>query len=99
MSQEQTITRSRKKLKYPPRYDVIFHNDDYTPMDFVITLLVEKFGKGIDEAKKVTLQVHSNGSAVAGTYFFEIAEQKCNESLAVARSQGHPLKITMEPIE
>ena len=99
MSQEKTLTRTRKKLKYPRRYDVVIHNDDYTPMDFVVTLLIEKFGKNIADAKSITLQVHTNGSAVAGTYFYEIAEQKCAECVASARNQGHPLQVTMEPIE
>ena len=74
--QVEQKTRTNVALKYPPRYDVIIFNDDFTPVEFVIKLLVEIFNKNLKSAKDLTLEVHESGSAVAGTYSHEIAEQK-----------------------
>jgi ATP-dependent Clp protease adaptor protein ClpS len=76
----------------------VFLNDDFTPMEFVIQLLIEVFNKDISQAKDVTLAIHNDGRGVAGTYNFEIAEQKVHESTLLSRHHGHPLKIIMEKV-
>lgn len=95
-SQTQSVTKSKTELKYPSKYKVLFHNDDVTPMEFVIQLLIEVFDKNIDQAKTLTLQVHNEGKAVAGVYSMEIAEQKTAEAKTLSSYSGHPLKITFE---
>lgn len=81
----------------PPRmWKVIFLNDDKTPMEFVIDLLTQVFKHNESTAKKLTLEIHETGSAVAGVYTHEIAETKGIESTSIARSQGFPLQITLE---
>ena len=65
--QVEQKTRTNVALKYPPRYDVIIFNDDFTPVEFVIKLLVEIFNKNLKSAKDLTLEIHESGSAVAGT--------------------------------
>tara|TARA_B100000902_G_scaffold34893_1_gene41974 strand:- start:63659 stop:63961 length:303 start_codon:yes stop_codon:yes gene_type:complete len=97
--QVEQKTRTNVGLKYPPRYDVIIFNDDFTPVEFVIKLLVEIFNKNLKSAKDLTLEVHESGSAVAGTYSHEIAEQKCGEAITVSRGQGHPLQLKVNKVE
>jgi ATP-dependent Clp protease adaptor protein ClpS len=80
----------------PKNWKVIFLNDDTTPMEFVISLLVEVFKHSQDNAKDITLQVHETGSGIAGIYSFEIAEAKAVESTNLARQNGFPLQIKLE---
>ena len=103
MSQSDTLTRPTSKTepktepKTPPRYKVLLLNDDYTPMDFVIAVLVRFFHKSIDEATRVMLAVHEQGVGVCGVYSFEIAETKVNQVTRAAYEAGHPLRCTLEP--
>ena len=99
MTQEAVKQKTAVELRYPPRYDVIIFNDDYTQVEFVIKLLVEIFNKNVDTAKELTMTVHEHGQAVAGTYNFEIAEQKTTEALATARASGHPLQLKTRQVE
>jgi ATP-dependent Clp protease adaptor protein ClpS len=78
---------------------VLLLNDDYTPMDFVIQLLVEVFNRSLDEATTITMKVHDEGQGIAGTYSHEVAEQKQTESSMISRHNGHPLKIVLEKLE
>lgn len=88
----QTVT----KLKVPNLYKVILLNDDYTPMDFVIQVLMEIFNKTAVEAHQLTMDVHEKGRGVAGTYSKEVAEQKVFECNKVSKSYKHPLKAVSE---
>ena len=97
-SQTQTQSRTQTEITYPKRYNVIFVNDDYTPMDFVIQLLVEIFNKNIDQAQEITMAIHNEGSAVVGTYSREVAEQKTHEAVLACQHSGHPLEILCEPM-
>lgn len=96
MTREQTSTKTVTQVTYPDRFNIVVFNDDFTPMDFVIQILVEIFNKSLDEAKDLTLQIHETGRAIAGTYMHELAEQKLSEAIMSTRQQGHPLKIIME---
>jgi ATP-dependent Clp protease adaptor protein ClpS len=80
----------------PKRWKVILLNDDSTPMDFVISMLMEVFKHSVDTAKEVMLEVHESGSGIAGIYSFEIAEAKAVETTNQARTNGHPLQIKLE---
>jgi ATP-dependent Clp protease adaptor protein ClpS len=80
----------------PKRWKVIFLNDDSTPMEFVIAILIEIFKHTTDSAKDIMLQVHETGSGVAGIYSFEIAESKAVEATNTARTNNHPLQIKLE---
>lgn len=84
------------KVSEPKAWKVILLNDDATPMDFVVSLLMEIFKHTPDKAKDITNQVHEQGSGIAGVYSFEIAEAKAVESTSLARSNGFPLQIKLE---
>lgn len=92
----ETEVRAKTKTSTPKFYKVILHNDDKTPFEFVIALLMQVFHKQTDEAIQVTFEVHENGTGIAGIYTFEIAEQKRDEAAEISRSQGWPLQITLE---
>lgn len=92
-----TKTTTKPKIKTPDLYKVILKNDDYTPMDFVVQVLVEIFAKSREEAVKIMMYVHNNGQGVAGIYTKEIATQKAQETIYTARQFGYPLLATVEP--
>lgn len=83
-------------INEPKKYKVIFLNDDKTPIEFVIDLLTTVFRHSGESAKAITLTVHNEGSAVVGSYSYEIAEQRTFESTQLARSNGFPLQIRIE---
>lgn len=88
--------RIETTVKEPGRYRVIFLNDNKTPMDFVVEVLVKIFRHSQDTAEKVTLSIHNEGAGVAGIYSFEVAEQKGTETTELARSNGFPLRVKIE---
>lgn len=83
-------------LSKPKKFKVIVLNDDSTPITFVIELLIGIFGHSEDSAEAVTLEVHNSGRGVAGVYFYELAEQKTYEAIAVSRKAGFPLSLKIE---
>lgn len=95
-----TITKSKEttknKLKEPGKFKVLVLNDDYTPMDFVIALFITVFKHPEGQAVDLTMKIHNEGSAIAGVYTYEIAEQKGIDATTLAREHGHPLQIKVE---
>tara|TARA_Y100000389_G_scaffold54081_1_gene49965 strand:- start:169 stop:468 length:300 start_codon:yes stop_codon:yes gene_type:complete len=81
---------------HPKKYKVILLNDDLTPMDFVIEILIGIFNKSEAEAHQITLAVHNTGSGIAGIFNYEVAEQKSHEATTVSRSAGFPLTLKVE---
>jgi len=98
MTNTSTQTKTQVDLQFPNRYNVMFFNDDHTPMDFVIGVLVDIFHKDLDSATQITVQIHEQGHAIAGTYSYEIAEQKVTEALSAARKNSFPLEIKIDTI-
>jgi ATP-dependent Clp protease adaptor protein ClpS len=92
----QIDEKIKQKISEPRRWKVVFLNDDVTPMEFVISLLVEVFKHSQETAKEITLEIHNSGSGIAGVYSFEIAEAKAVEATTLARTNGFPLQIKME---
>ena len=95
----ETKEKVKVQLKPPSMWKVLFMNDDVTPMEFVIELLVNIFGHSESSAKDVTLEIHNTGSGVAGVYNYEIAEQRALESTQLSRNNGYPLRIQLESEE
>ena len=95
-SQVLERTKTTKKLKQPPLYKVLFHNDDYTPMEFVVLVLMQIFGRSEVDATQIMLHVHNQGVGICGVYTYEIAETKVTQVIDFARQHQHPLQCTME---
>jgi len=92
----QTLVRAKPELKEPSMYKVVLLNDDFTPMDFVVHVLQKFFGRNMEEANRIMLQVHHQGSGVAGVYSHEIAETKVYVVNDYSKKNKHPLKCVME---
>ena len=87
-----------KLPKEPSRYNVIVCNDNVTPIEFVVAMLIAVFNQSESEAFNLTLKVHNDGSAVAGTYTYEVAEQKALDATNMARTNGYPLVVKVEQV-
>ena len=92
----EVVTETEKKLKRPPLYKVLLHNDDYTTKEFVVQILQYVFHKEPTEAVQIMLHVHKKGIGVAGVYPYELAETKVALVESLARQHEYPLKCTME---
>ncbi len=92
----EVVVETEKKVKKPPLYKVLLHNDDYTTKEFVVEILQYVFYKSNAEAVHIMLHVHQNGIGVAGTYSYEVAETKVALVENLARQQEFPLKCSME---
>jgi ATP-dependent Clp protease adaptor protein ClpS len=90
------ITKARPSLKEPAMYKVLLHNDDFTPMDFVVEILEQYFSKDATESQKIMLEVHTKGIGLCGIYPKEIAETKAILVSEKARENQFPLKCTFE---
>ena len=87
---------AKPKLARPPLYTVLLLNDDYTPMDFVVEVLMSFFAMDEEKATQVMLHVHTRGRGVCGVYTREVAESKVAQVNEFARIHQHPLLCTME---
>ena len=94
--QEDFVTLTKQKLKPPVHYKVLLHNDDYTTMDFVVSVLEAIFNKTADEAIQIMLQVHKTGVGICGVYSHEVAETKVTQVMDFARANEQPLQCTLE---
>ena len=92
-----TITRTKKAIKEPPLYRVIYINDNTTTMEFVVGSLVEFFDYSVETATQLTVSIHEHGQATVAVLPFEIAEQKGIEVTVQARSNNYPLQVKLEP--
>ena len=91
------VTKSKQVTKKPKLFKVLLHNDDYTTMEFVVSLLVTVFHKDTQGAYEIMMHVHKNGVGIAGVYTREIAETKVSKTIELARKYEFPLECTMEP--
>ena len=81
------------RVKMPRQYQVLTYNDDFTPMDFVVEVLMGIFDKEEPAAVALMMSIHKGSYAVAGIYPRDIAQTKATEAVQWARSEGHPLKV------
>ena len=90
------LEKDEVKAKRPSMWNVVFYNDDYTPMDFVLFVLTKLFHRSTEDALALTLAVHTLGKGIAGIYTFEVAEQKQCDVLLMAKIEEHPLRVQVE---
>lgn len=96
--QGETRERTGIGIREPKHYQVIMHNDDFTPMDFVVEILQSIFHKDEIEAVHLMMKVHESGSAAVGSYPRDIAATKVQNATARAREEGYPFRMTIEAI-
>lgn len=90
---------TKQALKPPSLWNVIFVNDDYTTMEFVMECLQSVFGKTPEQSYMIMLQIHEQGKGIVNSYVKEIAISKQIQAQEFAQQQGHPLKVEVEPID
>ena len=95
--ESDVTTEKDSKVEKVRRWKVLFHNDDYTTMEFVILVLMKFFQKSETEATHIMLSVHHKGHGVAGLYTKDVAETKVDQVQSYAKEQDMPLRLTAEP--
>ncbi|MDR2875310.1 MAG: ATP-dependent Clp protease adapter ClpS [Methylobacillus sp.] len=94
--EDTVLERETTRQKPPPLYKVLLLNDDYTPMEFVVVVLQRFFAKNREQATRIMLKIHNEGSALCGIYPHGIAETRVTQVTAFAREHQHPLQCIME---
>ena len=92
-------TIAKPKIERPRLYKVILINDDYTPREFVIAVLMAVFHMSEDQAYRVMMTAHQRGVCVIAVYTRDVAETKAKEATELGKSKGYPLFFTTEPEE
>jgi ATP-dependent Clp protease adaptor protein ClpS len=93
---DRVLGEQRDTVKPPDMYKLVLMNDDFTPMEFVIAVLLKVCNLTIEQATHVTLQVHEQGKGIAGTYTKDIAETKQTTIMQYASAYEHPLQAQVE---
>ena len=96
MAQSDVIEKVEITINKPKKWAVMIHNDDITPMEFVVALLTEVFRHNTSTATELMLAIHNEGKAAAGVYPYEIAEQKHAEAIMTVKLNARMLKISLE---
>ena len=94
----ETSEKTKSRIREPKRFHVIMHNDDYTPMDFVVDILMGVFHKNEAEANILMMKVHNEGQAAVGSYSYDIACSKQRTSMAMAEEEGYPFRLTIREV-
>ncbi len=94
----ETREDTRTRVREPKRYQVIMHNDDYTPMDFVVDILMMIFHKDESEANILMMKVHHEGEAAVGSYSYDVACSKQRAATTLAEEEGHPFRMTIREV-
>ena len=92
----QTISSVSTMIEPPKRYYVVMHNDDATPFDFVIDVLIELYRHDDQTAADLANKIHIEEKAIVGMYNLEIAEQKVEETVRLSRTNGYPLTVSLD---
>jgi ATP-dependent Clp protease adaptor protein ClpS len=92
-------TRTKPKTERPKLYKVILLNDDYTPREFVVTVLKAEFKMSGDQAQRVMITAHRRGACVVAVFTKDVAETKATRATDAGKAKGYPLMFTTEPEE
>ena len=95
--QQDMETTSRTLRSQPPAmWQVVLLNDDFTPMDFVTTILQTIFSMSFERATQIMLKIHTEGRGICGVFPKDVAATKVSEVSRLARQHQHPLQCIME---
>ena len=92
----EVLERQHRESQTPKMFHVVLLNDDYTTMEFVVSILEGVFQKNPAEAYRLMMEVHTQGKSVCGTYTYEIAETKAVQVRDLAAQEGFPLQVGIE---
>lgn len=97
-TERTTEQKAGEKTTSPPLFKVLMHNDDYTTMEFVVSMLESVFHLPPTEANQIMLQIHMRGIGVCGVFPYEIAETKVHQVRMRARQEEFPLECSLEKV-
>lgn len=97
-TEHDLATKSKSRSKKPRRFTVVMVNDDFTTMDFVILVLTQILGQSVEQAEKLTMEIHEKGRAAAGIFTLEIAESKASQIMNLARHYDFPFRCAVEAV-
>ncbi|WP_434725759.1 ATP-dependent Clp protease adapter ClpS [Mesorhizobium sp. RIZ17] len=92
-------TKTQPKTERPKLYKVILVNDDFTPREFVVTVLKGEFKLSEDQAHRVMITAHTRGVCVVAVFTKDVAETKATRATDAGKAKGYPLLFTVEPEE
>ena len=84
------------KTDLDPLYRIIIHNDDVTPMDFVIHILTTIFLVPAINAGQIMLTAHIHGTAYVQSLPKPEARKRINSAHFAAALKNYPLHFSME---
>lgn len=90
------VTEEKPLLKKPDMYRIVLLNDNYTPRDFVVWVIMKIFYKTREESSRIMLEAHTKGKSTIGVYTYDIAKSKVTQVDNLAQRYEHPLKCTLE---
>ena len=94
----EVIEREETKVKPPPMYRVVLVNDDFTPREFVVYVLVSIFQKNRGEARRIMMTAHQGGKSVVGVYTYDVANSRVERARKQATEAGYPLVMYTEEV-
>ncbi len=94
--EDSVLEAEKARVKSPPMFKVMLLNDDYTPMDFVVIVILQFFSLSREKATQIMLKVHREGAGVCGVYPRDVAATKVDQVMAFAHQHQHPLRCVME---
>lgn len=92
----ELLTEERVILKRPDMYRIVLLNDDYTPREFVVWVLMRVFYKGQEESTRIMIEAHTSGKSVIGVYTYDVATTKIVQVDKLAKQYEHPLQCILE---
>ena len=92
----QVNTINKTKWKEPEKCKVVMYNDDFTPMDFVVDILMDIFHKNQEEAMAIMMRIHKGTKEIIGGYVYDIARTKTEKAVKRAREEGYPFLVKVE---
>ena len=95
---QELLERTKPKVKPPPMYRVVLVNDDFTPREFVVFILVSVFQKDRSEASRIMLTAHQGGKSVVGVYTYDVATSRVERARKQATEAGYPLVLYTEEV-
>ena len=97
-SDPQVKERTKPQVKPPPMYRVVLVNDDFTPREFVVYILVSVFQKNRSEARRIMMTAHQGGKSVVGVYTYDVANSRVERARKLATEAGYPLILYTEEV-
>ncbi len=92
----ELLSKTKPTIKPPSMYKVVFHNDDFTPQEFVVDVLQKHFNLDLGKATEIMMKIHTLGFGYVGPFSFDIAQTKCQRVVFEAQKAQHPLKCTVK---